>query len=101
MSHFWEKFFLSEHDEALWRATLLADIDGVKKIIETTDASVFIPPLEMEVVDDAGNSMKLPPTRFLRWSLRPYVILQHMLLGQKRPLDEDWDEKYEKKHIFG
>ena len=25
VSHFWEKFFLSEHDEALWRAALLAD----------------------------------------------------------------------------
>jgi hypothetical protein len=61
VSNFWEKFFLSEHDEALWRAALLADIDGIKKIIETTDASVFIPPLEM--------AMEWRPRMFLRWSL--------------------------------
>ena len=96
VAHFWDKFFLSEHDEELWRAALLADIDGVKKIIDAIDASVFIPPLEMEVVDDAGNSMELPPTRFRRWSLRMYVILQRMLLGQTQPMDEDLDERYER-----
>ena len=96
VAHFWDKFFLSEHDEELWRAALLADIDGVKKIIDATDASVFIPPSEMEVVDDAGNSMELPPTRFRRWSLRMYVILQRMLLGQTQPMDEDLDERYER-----
>ena len=50
----------------------------------------------MEVVDDAGNSMELPPTRFRRWSLRMYVILQRMLLGQTQPMDEDLDERYER-----
>ena len=96
VDQFWEKFFLSDHDQELWQAALLGDIAGVKQIIERTDASVFIPPLEMEVVDDAGNSMELPPTRFRRWSLRMYVILQRMLLGQKEPLDEDLDERYER-----
>ena len=86
VDQFWEKFFLSDHDQE-WQAALLGDIAGVKQIIERTDASVFIPPLEKEVVDDAGNSMELPPTRFRRWSLRMFVILQRMLVGQKEPLD--------------
>ena len=93
--HFWEKLFLSEHDEALWQAALHADIDMVKKIIEATDASVFIPPLQVDFVDDAGNSMELPPKMFLQWGLRHYVILQRMLLSQKKPFDEDCDERYE------
>ena len=62
--HFWEKLFLPEHDEALWPAALHADIDVVKKIIEATDASVFIPPLQVDFVDAAGNSMELPPKCF-------------------------------------
>ena len=95
VDQFWEKFFLSDHDQELWQAALRGDITGVKQIIERTDASVFIPPLELDVVDNAGNTMQLPPTKFRRWSLRMFVILQRMLVGQKEPLDEDLDERYE------
>jgi hypothetical protein len=34
-------------------------------------------------------AMEWRPRMFLRWSLWHYVILQRMLLGQKKPLDED------------
>ena len=58
------------------QAALHADIDMVQKDYRGNRCVSFIPPLQVDFVDDAATRWNCAPKMFLQWASEHYVILQ-------------------------